>query len=354
MYTVARSSTAIPNTMSSTRNTTVPASAASAATNTTAAVVPQRRFPDGVNRPADSKFCKVCYDAGLSVAEYTDHFVKDQPGPNGNVICRTLLHQACRICQRTGHTSSYCPQYRPRHEPRREEPRREERYREERYREECYREERYIEREPRREERYREERYIEREPRRDDRYREEPRREDRYREERYIEREPRREERYIERERDSRREEPRRGSFNHLREDTEHREREIRERDDAYYREQEEQRRRESTPWLQAVKQPRKSSHVPYAHPHGPRVRLNLEAPALSAAKHGTTSNTTTPPTEEDKEFFVIRGHQYPRAIPGAIDVLAVNLSHSESWGDEELDTNFNPDEMCEEFLRDM
>lgn len=300
MYTVARSSTAIPNTMSSTtRNTAaVPASAASAATNTTAAVVPQRRFPDGVDRPADSKFCKVCYDAGLSIAEYTDHFVKDQPGPNGKVICRTLLHQACRICQRTGHTSSYCPQYRRREEPRREEPRREE---------------------PRREERY-------------------------------VEREPRREERYIERE--PRREEPRRGSFNQLCEDTERREREIRERDDAYYREQEEQRRRESTPWLQAVKQPRQSSSVPYAHPHGPRVRLNLEAPALSVAKHGTAFNAT--PNAEDKEFFVIRGHQYPRTIPGAIDVLAVDLSHSENWDDEKLDETFNPDEMCEAFLRKM
>ena len=320
MYNAARSSTAIPNTMSSTtRNTAVPVSAASdAATNTTSAVVPQRRFPDGWIGPADSKFCKVCYDAGLPVADYTDHFVKDQPGPNGKVICRTLLHQACRICQRTGHTSSYCPQYRRREEPRRQEPRRED---------------------PRREERYREERYIEREPRRDDRYREEPRREDRYREERYIEREPRREE-------------PRRGSFNQLREDTEHREREIRERDDAYYREQEEQRRRESTPWLQAVKQPRQSSHVPYAHPHGPRVRLNLEAPALSAAKHGTAFNT--PPNAEDKEFFVIRGHQYPRTIPGAIDVLAVDLSHSENWDDENFDANFNPDEMCEAFLRNM
>jgi hypothetical protein len=303
-----------------------------------------------VNRPADSKFCKVCYDAGLSVAEYTDHFVKDQPGPNGKVICRTLLHQACRICQRTGHTSSYCPQYRRREEPRREEPRREDRYREE-----PRREDRYIEREPRRDDRYREERYIEREPRRDDRYREEPRRDDRYREERYIEREPRREDRYREEryiEREPRREEPRRGSFNQLREDTEHREREIRERDDAYYREQEEQRRRESTPWLQAVKQPRQSSHVPYAHPHGPRVRLNLEAPALSAAKHGTAFNT--PPNAEDKEFFVIRGHQYPRTIPGAIDVLAVDLSHSENWDDENFDANFNPDEMCEAFLRNM
>ena len=290
-----------------------------------------RRFPDGVTRPADSKFCKVCFDAGLSVADYTDHFVKDQPGPNGKVICRTLLNQACRICQRTGHTSSYCPQYRRREEPRREEPRREDRYIErEPRREEPRREE------PRREDRYREDRY------REDRYREEPRREDRYREERYIEREPRREDRYIERE--PRREEPRRGSFIQLRDDTEHREREIRERDDAYYRNQEEQHRRESTPWLQAVKKP-------YAHPHGPRVRLNLEAPALSAAKHGTAN---TDIGDKQEEFIVIRGHQHPLVIPGSIDVLAVNLSHSEQWGDEEVDTRFSPDEMCEEFLRNM
>jgi hypothetical protein len=33
---------------------------------------------------------------------------------------------------------------------------------------------------------------------------------------------------------------------------------------------------------LKPVKQQRHA----YAHPHGPRVRLNLEAPALSAAKH--------------------------------------------------------------------
>jgi hypothetical protein len=286
---------------------------------TTTTTGPIRRFPDGWIGPADSKFCKVCYDARLPVADYTDHFVKDQPGPNGKVVCPTLLKQACRICGNTGHTSSYCSQYRRREEPRREEPRREERY---------------IEREPRREEPRREERYIEREPRR-----EEPRRG-----------EPRREERYIERE-------PRRGSFNDLRDDTEHREREIRERDDAYYREQDEQRRRDSTPWLQAVKQqqPRDNTRrVPYAHPHGPRVRLNLEAPALSVAKHGTAFNT--PPTASDAEFIIIRGHQYPRVNPGAIDVLALNLPHSEHWGDEEKDEQFelNPDKMCEDFLRDM
>jgi hypothetical protein len=284
---------------------------------------PTRRFPDGWIGPADSKFCKVCYDARLPVANYTDHFVKDQPGPNGKVVCPTLLNQACRICGNTGHTSSYCSQYR-----RREEPRREERYIER-------------EREPRREERYIE---REREPRREERYIErEPRREERYIE---REREPRREERYIEREREPRR----RDSFNHLREDTERRDREIRERDDAYYREQDEPRRRDSTPWLQAVKQqPRQHHHhrAPYAHPHGPRVRLNLEAPALSVATHGTAADTAN-------EFIVVRGHQHPVVIPGAIDVLAINIPHSEQWGDEDADVQFNPDEMCEEFLRNM
>jgi hypothetical protein len=290
-----------------------------------------RRFPDGTMRSPDSKFCKVCFDASLPVADYTNHFVKDQPGPNGKVVCPTLLNQACRICQKTGHTSSYCTQYRRREEPRREEPRREERYIErEPRREEPRREERYIEREPRREEPRREERYIEREPRRE---------------------EPRREERYIEREREPRREESHRGSFNQLRDDTERREREIRDRDDAYYREQEEQRRRDSTPWLQAVKKP-------YAHPHGPRVRLNLEAPALSVAKHGTAAATfnVVPPTATDSEFIVIRGHQHSLIFPGAIDVLAVKLPHSEHWGDEETNQQFdlNPDKMCEEFLSNM
>ena len=68
----------------------------------------QRRFPDGRVGPADMPFCKVCYDAGLPVAEYTDHFVKDQPGPGGKVVCPTLLAQKCLMCGLAGHTSSYC------------------------------------------------------------------------------------------------------------------------------------------------------------------------------------------------------------------------------------------------------
>lgn len=61
-----------------------------------------------VNMP--TPFCKVCYDAGLPVANYTNHFVKDQPGPNGKVVCPTLLAQKCLMCGVAGHTSSYCPE----------------------------------------------------------------------------------------------------------------------------------------------------------------------------------------------------------------------------------------------------
>jgi hypothetical protein len=58
---------------------------------------------------AANPFCKVCYDAGLPTEEFTSHFVKDQPGPNGRVVCPTLLAQKCLICGVPGHTSSYCP-----------------------------------------------------------------------------------------------------------------------------------------------------------------------------------------------------------------------------------------------------
>ena len=72
--------------------------------------VAERKFPDGWIGPASTPFCKVCFDAGLPVADYTDHFVKDQPGPDGKVVCPTLLAQKCLKCGFVGHTSSYCPQ----------------------------------------------------------------------------------------------------------------------------------------------------------------------------------------------------------------------------------------------------
>jgi len=76
-----------------------------------AAPVPDRTFPDGWVGPANMPFCKVCYDAGRSVADYTNHFVKDQPGPDGKVVCPTLLAQKCLKCGVPGHTSNYCPEW---------------------------------------------------------------------------------------------------------------------------------------------------------------------------------------------------------------------------------------------------
>jgi len=59
--------------------------------------------------PAIKPFCKVCHDAGKSEKEYTSHFVKSEPGPNGKVVCPTLLSQVCRYCDKPGHTAGYCP-----------------------------------------------------------------------------------------------------------------------------------------------------------------------------------------------------------------------------------------------------
>ena len=275
---------------------------------------------------AATPFCKVCRDAGKPASEYTSHFVKDQPGPEGKIVCPTLLNQACRICHNPGHTSSYCPEYNNR--------RREERYIERE--QQPRREERYIEREqqPRREERY-----IEREqqPRREERYieREQPRREERREEREQPRREERREERYIEREQ-PRRNEERRYGYNTLREDTERTEREIRDRDDAYYRQQD----RQSKPWLQAAlkrqepeeQQPQRRRE-PYAHPHGPRVRLNLESTALCASKHAVVEP----------------------ALP-AVDVRKVQLNHASNWGDEDNTESFvfDPEQMTREFLQNV
>ena len=54
-------------------------------------------------------YCKVCHDAGKSEKEYTSHFVKSAPGPEGKVVCPTLLAQCCGYCGACGHTPKFCP-----------------------------------------------------------------------------------------------------------------------------------------------------------------------------------------------------------------------------------------------------
>lgn len=54
-------------------------------------------------------YCKVCHDAGKSEKEYTSHYVKSAPGPEGKVVCPTLLSQCCGYCGACGHTPKFCP-----------------------------------------------------------------------------------------------------------------------------------------------------------------------------------------------------------------------------------------------------
>ncbi len=68
-----------------------------------------RRSQGGHRHPKKKPFCKVCFDAGKSEQEYTGHFLKDRPGPNGKVICPTLLATECRYCHEHGHFKSHCP-----------------------------------------------------------------------------------------------------------------------------------------------------------------------------------------------------------------------------------------------------
>ena len=55
------------------------------------------------------KFCGVCQKAGLSEKEYTSHFTKSVPGPQGIVICPTILNNECSFCFQFGHFKSACP-----------------------------------------------------------------------------------------------------------------------------------------------------------------------------------------------------------------------------------------------------
>ena len=60
------------------------------------------------NKQVNKPFCKVCHDAGKPESVYTSHFVRSAPGPNGKVVCPTLLSLECRYCYQSGHTVKFC------------------------------------------------------------------------------------------------------------------------------------------------------------------------------------------------------------------------------------------------------
>ena len=59
----------------------------------------------------NTAYCKVCHDAGLSVGEYTSHFVRKTRDPMSDVTCPLLLKIECQICHHRGHYSKYCPSH---------------------------------------------------------------------------------------------------------------------------------------------------------------------------------------------------------------------------------------------------
>ena len=56
----------------------------------------------------EKKFCGVCKNAGKSEAVYTSHFIKSVQGPNGIVVCPTILQNKCFKCEKYGHFSDHC------------------------------------------------------------------------------------------------------------------------------------------------------------------------------------------------------------------------------------------------------
>ena len=69
------------------------------------------------SRKSSKAFCKVCFDAGKPETEYTSHYPRSAPGPDGKLVCPTLLNQSCLTCGQKGHTSSYCGKRKPMTKP---------------------------------------------------------------------------------------------------------------------------------------------------------------------------------------------------------------------------------------------
>jgi len=246
------------------------------------------QYSNNTKSASTTPFCKVCKDAGLSSSTYTSHYVKDQPGPNGKVVCPTLLNQACRVCGERGHTSSYCEVLKERSK-------------------------------------YNSSTFQDRDRHHHHRRGEEQEEKE---ETKYNQRQPR-----INSIIGSSRHQDRDISFNRLDEDTQRHEREVEERTQKYYHAQD----RQTKPWLQAaLKQPRRA---PYAHPHGPRVRIELESRALSAG--GAAADTKSSQLPSFKEHLE------------AMNIRSIDLNHSKHWGDEE-NTPFvcDPEKMMREFAQ--
>ena len=63
------------------------------------------------NTTKKTPFCNACFKAGKNEGEYTSHFIRSTPGPNGVVVCPTVLSASCNYCGKSGHWANekHCP-----------------------------------------------------------------------------------------------------------------------------------------------------------------------------------------------------------------------------------------------------
>ena len=58
---------------------------------------------------SNTPYCRTCHKAGKSYNEYTNHWTRDKPGKDGNIICPVILNTICSYCKRKGHWNKFCP-----------------------------------------------------------------------------------------------------------------------------------------------------------------------------------------------------------------------------------------------------
>lgn len=58
---------------------------------------------------SSTPYCRTCHKAGKSYNEYTNHWTRDKPGKDGNIICPVILNTVCNYCKEKGHWIKFCP-----------------------------------------------------------------------------------------------------------------------------------------------------------------------------------------------------------------------------------------------------
>jgi hypothetical protein len=61
-----------------------------------------------VPKISPTPYCATCHKIGLPVSEYTSHWTKSSPGPEGVVVCPTILNAECGYCHEKGHWTKFC------------------------------------------------------------------------------------------------------------------------------------------------------------------------------------------------------------------------------------------------------